>query len=215
MSISFLNNPAKLLIFIRIWQVAPVVNSTEPVCGDCYGAKLNETHCCNTCQDVIDAYREKRWNPEPEKFEQCKRENYIDKTGDAKKLALNEGCQIYGYIEVNRVNFFRFLSNGSVWSFFAGKLDEENWLRRIVWKNFCNENCLMKIAFVPYSDGRQFPRGTRQKFFTKSHTHPRCAPILIVIIQSITYRATFIIWWTNQFCEYASAWRNGSVIKWK
>lgn len=84
-------------------EVAPVVNSTEPVCGDCYGAKLNETHCCNTCQDVIDAYREKRWNPEPEKFEQCKRENYIDKTGDAKKLALNEGCQIYGYIEVNRM----------------------------------------------------------------------------------------------------------------
>lgn len=91
------------------------------MCGDCYGAKLNETHCCNTCQDVIDAYREKRWNPEPEKFEQCKRENYIDKTGDAKKLALNEGCQIYGYIEVNRVIFFRFYIRMDL-----------SWLRKIV-----------------------------------------------------------------------------------
>lgn len=67
---------------------------------------MNSTHCCNTCQDVIDAYREKRWNPEPEKFEQCKRENYVDKEGEAKKLALNEGCQIYGYIEVNRVKAY-------------------------------------------------------------------------------------------------------------
>lgn len=76
----------------------------KPACGDCYGAKQNETHCCNTCQDVIEAYREKRWNPDPEKFEQCRRENYVNKEGEAKKLALNEGCQIYGHIEVNRVN---------------------------------------------------------------------------------------------------------------
>lgn len=74
------------------------------MCGDCYGAKQNETHCCQTCQDVIEAYREKRWNPDPEKFEQCRRENYVNKEGEAKKLALNEGCQIYGHIEVNRVN---------------------------------------------------------------------------------------------------------------
>lgn len=53
---------------------------------------------------MIEAYREKRWNPEPEKFEQCRRENYVDKEGEAKKLALNEGCQIYGAIEVNRVS---------------------------------------------------------------------------------------------------------------
>lgn len=80
-------------------------NATDKVeCGDCYGAKQNETHCCQTCQDVLDAYREKRWNPDPEKFEQCRRENYVDKEGEAKKLALNEGCQIYGAIEVNRVS---------------------------------------------------------------------------------------------------------------
>lgn len=26
----------------------------KPICGSCYGAGFNETHCCNTCQDVID-----------------------------------------------------------------------------------------------------------------------------------------------------------------
>lgn len=70
---------------------------------------MNDTHCCNTCQDVIDAYREKRWNPDTDKFEQCRRENYVDKDGEAKALALNEGCQIYGYIEVNRVSIFLYI----------------------------------------------------------------------------------------------------------
>lgn len=78
---------------------------SQPVCGDCYGAKANDSHCCNTCQDVIDAYREKRWNPNTDKFEQCHRENYVNIEMEAKNIALNEGCQIYGYLEVNRVIF--------------------------------------------------------------------------------------------------------------
>ena len=83
----------------------PPANSEDgkPVCGSCYGAAVNETHCCNSCQDVIDAYREKRWNPVPESFEQCKRENYVSKDV-AKALPMTEGCQIYGHMEVNRVS---------------------------------------------------------------------------------------------------------------
>jgi endoplasmic reticulum-Golgi intermediate compartment protein 3 len=34
-----------------------------PKCGSCFGAEHNSTHCCNTCADVVAAYREKRWNP--------------------------------------------------------------------------------------------------------------------------------------------------------
>lgn len=79
------------------------VDST-PKCGDCYGAKLNETHCCNTCKDVIDAYREKRWNPNPDQFEQCRKENYTENHGGGKTLSTNEGCEIFGHMEVNRVN---------------------------------------------------------------------------------------------------------------
>lgn len=70
-------------------------------CGSCYGAEVNATHCCTTCQDVIEAYRHKRWNPNTDSFQQCKDEGYID--NDNAKLALTEGCQIYGHLEVNRV----------------------------------------------------------------------------------------------------------------
>ena len=43
-------------------------------CGSCYGAE-SETHkCCQTCEDVLSAYREKGWGVEdPRKFEQCEK----------------------------------------------------------------------------------------------------------------------------------------------
>lgn len=67
-------------------------------CGSCYGAQVNTTHCCNTCQDVIDAYREKRWNPNIHDFVQCQKEQQLDK--DKEAYALKEACQIYGKIQV-------------------------------------------------------------------------------------------------------------------
>lgn len=86
-------------------KVETMVNNDTKVaevkCGSCYGAQVNETHCCNTCQDVIDAYREKRWNPNLEDFEQCKNEKMTD--GDKAKAAFKEGCQVYGHMEVNRM----------------------------------------------------------------------------------------------------------------
>lgn len=38
-----------------------------------------------------------------ENFEQCKNERGHEKGAEA--LALKEGCQIYGHLEVNRVRF--------------------------------------------------------------------------------------------------------------
>lgn len=55
--------------------------------------------CCNTCQEVIDAYRERKWNPNVEDFEQCKNGN----GGSVEGKAFSEGCHIYGTMEVNRV----------------------------------------------------------------------------------------------------------------
>lgn len=72
-----------------------------PACGSCYGANHNETHCCNTCQDVIDAYRDKKWNPNTESFEQCKNERKLE--GESAKKAFDEGCNIFGTLEVNRM----------------------------------------------------------------------------------------------------------------
>ncbi|CAD7937880.1 unnamed protein product [Amoebophrya sp. A25] len=54
-------------------------NSTS--CGSCYGA-LPATECCDTCEDVLHAYRLKRWAlPRIEQLEQCRGQN----TEEAKK----------------------------------------------------------------------------------------------------------------------------------
>jgi len=73
-----------------------------PKCGSCYGAEdpARNITCCNTCEDVKEAYKLKRWViVEIDKIEQCKSAH------DSEKIAraLKEGCQIYGYMEVNRV----------------------------------------------------------------------------------------------------------------
>lgn len=82
--------------------VTPDTRVGEVKCGSCYGAQFNETHCCNTCQDVIDAYREKRWNPNIHDFVQCEEEQKADKAKEA--YALKESCQFYGRLQVNRMS---------------------------------------------------------------------------------------------------------------
>uniref|UniRef100_A0A8W7P7C7 Endoplasmic reticulum-Golgi intermediate compartment protein 3 n=1 Tax=Anopheles coluzzii TaxID=1518534 RepID=A0A8W7P7C7_ANOCL len=78
---------------------APATTTVKPACGSCYGAAKNASQCCNTCQEVIDAYRERKWNPNVEDFEQCKNGN----GGSVEGKAFSEGCHIYGTMEVNRV----------------------------------------------------------------------------------------------------------------
>jgi hypothetical protein len=39
--------------------VAPVL--PPDYCGDCYGAAVQQGQCCNTCKDVIDAYKFRKW----------------------------------------------------------------------------------------------------------------------------------------------------------
>lgn len=73
----------------------------KPLCGSCYGAQKNDSQCCNTCQEVIDAYREKKWNPNTDSFDQCKNEKKLE--GEFAKKAFDEGCHIYGSLEVNRM----------------------------------------------------------------------------------------------------------------
>merc|ERR1712008_321967 len=71
----------------------------EVVCQSCYGAENEKTKCCNTCNDVREAYRIKTWKFDPRGIEQG-REGL---TSEIEERALKEGCQVYGYLEVNRV----------------------------------------------------------------------------------------------------------------
>ncbi|XP_046547379.1 endoplasmic reticulum-Golgi intermediate compartment protein 3-like [Haliotis rubra] len=62
--------------------------------------ELDAKLCCNTCEDVREAYRKKGWAfNNPSTIEQCKREGWSEKMSAQK----NEGCRVFGYLEVNKV----------------------------------------------------------------------------------------------------------------
>jgi endoplasmic reticulum-Golgi intermediate compartment protein 3 len=79
----------------------------DDYCGPCYGAEaVNETltgNCCNTCDELVDAYKKKRWRADVliQAAEQCIREGR-DKS-EIKKLRHGEGCNLAGYFNINRV----------------------------------------------------------------------------------------------------------------
>ncbi len=54
--------------------------------------------CCNTCLEVKEAYRKKNWHFAPSRFSQCQTE------ADSNSSVFKEGCQLYGTMEVNRVD---------------------------------------------------------------------------------------------------------------
>lgn len=68
-------------------------------CESCYGAENAHMRCCNTCEDVKSAYRQKGWAfSKSQEIIQCKRES-----GNTIPIEINEGCRIYGYLQVNKV----------------------------------------------------------------------------------------------------------------
>jgi len=69
-------------------------------CGSCFGAEMTAGECCNTCEEVREAYRKKGWAfANPDGIEQCAREGWSEKL-EAQK---GEGCQVYGQLSVNKV----------------------------------------------------------------------------------------------------------------
>lgn len=69
-------------------------------CGSCYGAEPTPNYCCNTCDQVQEVYRKKGWAfTNPEGIEQCVREGFTQSLLEQR----GEGCQIYGYLLVNKV----------------------------------------------------------------------------------------------------------------
>ena len=82
-------------------QVSPNVHLPADYCGPCYGADPpKDSQCCNTCQEIRDAYSAKGWAVgDYDAFEQCKRENYKEQM----KIESHEGCTLSGFLQVNKV----------------------------------------------------------------------------------------------------------------
>jgi hypothetical protein len=76
-----------------------LVEASTPKCGSCYGAETEAHKCCTTCDEVKHLYLKKGWKFVPSTIEQCRGEQF----SSTEQKALKEGCQIYGYLEVNRV----------------------------------------------------------------------------------------------------------------
>ncbi|KAJ5651021.1 uncharacterized protein N7484_004744 [Penicillium longicatenatum] len=73
-------------------------------CGECYGAtapaNAAKEGCCNTCDEVREAYAQKSWAfGIGENVEQCTREGY----GEKLQAQRREGCRIEGVLRVNKV----------------------------------------------------------------------------------------------------------------
>jgi len=80
-------------------DTALAINDTAVECGSCYGAETPILKCCNTCEQVREAYRLKGWAlGDPAKITQCA--HMVEEM----KTIFNEGCEIFGEMEVNRVS---------------------------------------------------------------------------------------------------------------
>jgi hypothetical protein len=72
-------------------------------CGPCYGAEATPQQCCNTCDEVRNAYQRAGWSlANLSKIEQCVASGETQEALAA-ELKRGDGCQIYGFLEVNRV----------------------------------------------------------------------------------------------------------------
>ncbi|XP_015748056.1 PREDICTED: endoplasmic reticulum-Golgi intermediate compartment protein 3-like [Acropora digitifera] len=81
-------------------DIVHVLQLDENRCESCYGAETSDQMCCNTCEDVREAYRKKGWAlSEVDNIKQCTREGWKDKL----ETQRNEGCLVTGHLEVNKV----------------------------------------------------------------------------------------------------------------
>ncbi|KIM28739.1 hypothetical protein M408DRAFT_329198 [Serendipita vermifera MAFF 305830] len=69
-------------------------------CGSCYGGLEPVSGCCNTCDEVRQAYSDRGWAfGNPDAIDQCVSEHWTDKV----QAMQNEGCNIEGRVRVNKV----------------------------------------------------------------------------------------------------------------
>jgi len=90
----------------RAFLTRHVKNTSLPddYCGSCYGAEKTPGKCCNTCDDVKNAYGKAGWViTDFSNIEQCVREDVVEIMNQKDKLIPGEGCNIHGFVEVSKV----------------------------------------------------------------------------------------------------------------
>lgn len=141
----------------------------ETYCGSCYGAETSDEDCCNSCDEVREAYRKKGWALTViDMIDQCKREGFIQKIKDEE----GEGCNMYGSLEVNKVaGNFHFVPGKS----FHQSILHVNDLLSIPLESYNISHTINKLAFGDYFPGvinpldgvpwvHETPNGVQQYF---------------------------------------------------
>ncbi|KAJ1447846.1 endoplasmic reticulum vesicle transporter-domain-containing protein [Pelagophyceae sp. CCMP2097] len=86
-----------------------------PACDSCFGAESGEFPCCNTCDDLVQAYQAKGWSSSAvvDTAPQCAQDR---RHGPFANMVKGEGCNLAGWLEVNKVggNFHIALGESSV-----------------------------------------------------------------------------------------------------
>lgn len=91
------SKPEKQSVNVNATKTTETANKTKDYCGSCYGAILG---CCNTCEEVKDAYRYRGWEIENlAEIEQCKNDFWVNKILETK----GQGCRVFGKVEVGKV----------------------------------------------------------------------------------------------------------------
>lgn len=141
-------------------------------CGQCYGApappNAQKAGCCNTCDDVREAYAQASWAfGKGEGVEQCQREHYAEKLEEQR----HEGCRIAGAIRVNKVvgNFHfapgRSFSNGNMHVH-----DLKNYWESPVKHSFEHE--IHQLRFGPQLPEDLSSKHAKSGLYTNHHMNP-------------------------------------------
>lgn len=83
----------------RVEREQAVIKEQIGSCGNCYGAG-KPGQCCQTCQDVQDAYARVGWRFKPQGVLQCQSEAM--RTNLREQFAEDGGCQVYGRLRLNK-----------------------------------------------------------------------------------------------------------------
>jgi len=132
-----------------------------PYCGSCFGAEKEPGDCCNTCEDVRDAYLKKGWGFNAQGVEQCEREGFTKNLMEQQ----GEGCEVYGYLEVNKVaGNFHFAPGKSFQQHHMHVHD----LQPFQWAEFNLSHTIVRLSFGKEYPGVVNPLDTVAKIDAKS-----------------------------------------------
>ncbi|CAB3410166.1 unnamed protein product [Caenorhabditis bovis] len=129
--------------------LAPTEALNQIKCGSCYGA-APDGKCCNTCDDVKNAYAIKGWQVNIEEVEQCKNDEWVKSFNEHK----NEGCRVYGKVQVAKVAGNFHLAPGDPHQAIRTHVHD---LHNLDPNKFDATHTINHISFGPAYPGKEYP----------------------------------------------------------